>query len=573
MASSLGPLVAASFGVVAIKAATDAYIKQEQAVFQLEQRIKSTGGAAGKTTAELQATAAALQKITVFGDEATMELQALLLTFTQIRGDQFDEATIAIQNVASAMGTDLKSAALQVGKALNDPAGQLSALSRSGIQFTKDQKGMIKEMVKLGDVAGAQTVILKELENQFGGAAGVHGLGGALKQFGNTFGDTLEIIGGSGTGFIALIKEANIGLTSFNEYLDEIEGSAAADALSGMAIGFGTIREAIEGIPDLPEWLKSGGSDALQQALPLWLNAAIQVGKASREAQEVLGGVTFPAPQAPSGFIADGTALGAKPTGTSGDEDKKGAIDALGDPMYGIDGWLMLHDEAVEVKAVKQLEAYELLAALALEDDERRAIMMEERIDAERRGLDIIHEMTITDADRRVEAERAADANILASKQAVLQGTVGLLQLMGNKHKAAAYAAIALAKGVRIGENIMATLVAQMHAMAQLGPIAGPPVAASIGAWGAANTALIAATGIAQASQVGGGGSGGSVSGAGTVASPVITQPTPQDQATEQPRTISITVMGNIIDQDKFAREFIPSLAKAINDGHSLEYA
>ena len=93
----------------------------------------------------------------------------MLLTFTNIRGQRFKEASKA--NVATALGMDLQSAALQVGTALNDPKAGLRALSRAGIQFTDVQKVQIKQMVEMGDVSGAQAVILKELEVQFGGIA------------------------------------------------------------------------------------------------------------------------------------------------------------------------------------------------------------------------------------------------------------------------------------------------------------------------------------------------------------------------------------------------------------------
>lgn len=191
--ANVGTLVAGLGGLAAFQA-TRLFVKQEQAVFQLEARIKSTGGIAGRTSEQLQEMAKSLQGVTTFGDEATIEMQALLLTFTNVRGEIFDQAVPAIQNMATAMGTDLKSNAIQLGKALNDPIAGISAMSRSGIQFTVDQKEMIKAMVESGDTAGAQTVILKELETQFGGAAKAasQGLGGSLKQLNNAFGDLLE---------------------------------------------------------------------------------------------------------------------------------------------------------------------------------------------------------------------------------------------------------------------------------------------------------------------------------------------------------------------------------------------
>ena len=58
-----------------------------------------------------------------------------------------------------------------MGKALNDPVANLSALSRSGIQFSDEQKAVIKSMAETGRLAEAQTLILDELNRQYGGSA------------------------------------------------------------------------------------------------------------------------------------------------------------------------------------------------------------------------------------------------------------------------------------------------------------------------------------------------------------------------------------------------------------------
>ena len=61
----------------------------------------------------------------------------------------------------------LRGTALQLGKALQDPAGQLGALSRSGFTFTGNQKTMIKNLVEQNKLFEAQTIILDELEKQW----------------------------------------------------------------------------------------------------------------------------------------------------------------------------------------------------------------------------------------------------------------------------------------------------------------------------------------------------------------------------------------------------------------------
>ena len=146
----------------------------QSAFAQTEAVIKSTGGAAGLTASQMADMAVAMSAASgqsLFSDDAILGAQNVLATFTQIKGENFGTATQSILDMSQALGTDLNSAAMQVGKALNDPVAGLAALSRSGVQFTADQEAMIKAMVESGNVAGAQKVMLDELANQFGGSA------------------------------------------------------------------------------------------------------------------------------------------------------------------------------------------------------------------------------------------------------------------------------------------------------------------------------------------------------------------------------------------------------------------
>ena len=65
-------------------------IEAEKVQAQLASRVKDTAGVAGRSLAQLNEQAGRLQNITVFDDEAIGNAQAMLLTFTQIRGENFD---------------------------------------------------------------------------------------------------------------------------------------------------------------------------------------------------------------------------------------------------------------------------------------------------------------------------------------------------------------------------------------------------------------------------------------------------------------------------------------------------
>lgn len=170
-------------------------IEAERVETQLNAVLRSTQHAAGLTAIELKNMASEMQMLTAFGDEEVLSMQNILLTFKNIKGDAFRQTTMAVLDLSTAMGMDLKSAAIQVGKALNDPKTGLTMLQRVGITFSESQKKVIKDLVQTGKVAEAQKVILKELESQFGGSAKAvtNSFGGALAQLKNKFGDLFEI--------------------------------------------------------------------------------------------------------------------------------------------------------------------------------------------------------------------------------------------------------------------------------------------------------------------------------------------------------------------------------------------
>ena len=172
------------------------YRVQEQAEIKLATALKSTGSAAGLTKQELLNMASGLQQVTTFGDEAIIGAQSLLLTFTSIGKDVFPMATETILDMSTAMGQDLKSSTVMLGKALNDPVAGIAALSRVGVQLSQDQKDLIKSFADVNNIAGAQKVILGELQVQFGGQARATAEGtGRFIQLSNTIGDLAEKIG------------------------------------------------------------------------------------------------------------------------------------------------------------------------------------------------------------------------------------------------------------------------------------------------------------------------------------------------------------------------------------------
>lgn len=176
--------------------------KQAIAQAQVEQAVKRTGEAAGFTSKQLFRMASDLQELTGIGDEDILTgITNQLLTFSNVSGDVFKRAQAAVLDLNAVIAGGevgaLTSQTIQLGKALNDPIQGINALTRVGIAFTQQQKDQIKELVKQNDLFSAQSIILTEIEKQYGGQAeALNKATGGLKSFGASLGDLLEKIGG-----------------------------------------------------------------------------------------------------------------------------------------------------------------------------------------------------------------------------------------------------------------------------------------------------------------------------------------------------------------------------------------
>lgn len=184
---------AVAFGVSAVKAFTES----ENAMAQTNAVLKSTAGVAGVTAKTVTDLANSLQKQTRYSDESIRSAENMLLTFTNIGKKTFPDATKAVLDMSTAMGTDLQSTAIQVGKALQDPVRGATALQRVGVRLSESQKTLIQNLVNAGDAAGAQAIILKELQTEFGGSAVAAGqtFAGQLDILKNQLGEVQEGMG------------------------------------------------------------------------------------------------------------------------------------------------------------------------------------------------------------------------------------------------------------------------------------------------------------------------------------------------------------------------------------------
>jgi hypothetical protein len=193
------PAAIATGAIKGISFAVGEAADAELTMAKLEAVLKSTGEVAGVSREMVDDLSGSLSEMTMFTDDAITEVSTLMLTFKNVGREVFPEAIAAALDMSTVMEQDLKSSAIQLGKALNDPVEGISALTRIGVSFTEEQQEQIKAMVAAGDVMGAQKMILQELQSEFGGAAEAAGntYAGEVTKAKNATADLAEEIGQS----------------------------------------------------------------------------------------------------------------------------------------------------------------------------------------------------------------------------------------------------------------------------------------------------------------------------------------------------------------------------------------
>lgn len=188
---------AAFIGIESLKKVVELTSEAEKSQTRLAAVVRATGEAAGVSAEDFGKFAEKLETMTLFDGEKIRDAGAILLTFKSIQGDVFESATRSALDMAATFNTDLSSAAVMLGKALEDPIAGLTALRRVGVSFTQSQREMITSLVEGGHQFEAQRKILDILEGQVGGVAEAmgQGLAGELHRTRIAFEDLAKELG------------------------------------------------------------------------------------------------------------------------------------------------------------------------------------------------------------------------------------------------------------------------------------------------------------------------------------------------------------------------------------------
>lgn len=163
-----------------VQESIELYKAQEQATAKLNAAIKATGKEGQISLRAMTDFASGLQRVSLYGDEATIEAMGLLQSLADLDQQGVQKVTPAVLDFAAAMDVDLKTAANLVGKTIGSTT---NALARYGIEIDatapKEEK-----LIQLTE----------ELNKKFGGTAQAlsETSTGAMVQFQNVLGDLKE---------------------------------------------------------------------------------------------------------------------------------------------------------------------------------------------------------------------------------------------------------------------------------------------------------------------------------------------------------------------------------------------
>lgn len=321
----LGEVAAGALSGITVGAVFGAVIRNtkqmEKEQAQLEAVLRSTGESAGFSREQLNEMASSMERTSTVSAGEINQAQTNLLAFTGIVGEQFPRALQSAIDMAARTGTTVTSAAETIGRALDVPSKGLTALSKQGFRFTEEQKKAAEQLEATGRTAEAQGIILKALEESYGGAAAASRdtFGGALMALQNTIDGLLTGSEGSLDGAKVAIDDLNRALSdpataesvsklfdllaqgastvvdSLPFLIDAGDGvvrvfSIAADALVGVFAtatmhAQGLAASMFETLSLLPDAL--GGDDFAARAAEYRASAAINLGVAKEAADGI----------------------------------------------------------------------------------------------------------------------------------------------------------------------------------------------------------------------------------------------------------------------------------------------
>jgi hypothetical protein len=251
--------------------------ESRKADIQLRFMLENMQGIGSATDATIKRMDVYAQKVNVatgIDDEQVKAVQRKLLVFKSLRktadqlGGTFDRTTSAAIDLAAAGFGDMEANAIKLGRVLQDPVKNLTALNRAGIVFTESEKRKITALQESGKLFEAQNVVLQSVENRVKGIAEASAtpfekMNAQFQQIGDSIG-------------LAMLPALESMNKQVSEWLSTPQGrqdvQAIADAFVAAAYGIrdmakflGQVRDLLDQIKPFTDLLKLIGDTILQR--------------------------------------------------------------------------------------------------------------------------------------------------------------------------------------------------------------------------------------------------------------------------------------------------------------------
>jgi hypothetical protein len=334
-----GAGAAAGFVGFQVKEGLDSLSNLESAVGSVDGALRDTAGSWSTTGSQIATIANRIEGDVqaAFDDKDIIGGTAGLIRYGKLAEANLVPAMEVMTDLAARTGS-VESASELLAKALADPTKAAGKLSKQGIILTKEQQKQIKAMVEGGDKAGAQALLLAELDRTTRGAAAA--LKGPYADAQNTWNDTVEDGQRAiAEGFLPVLQELRQWLSKSLGDPKTIEG--IREFGKGLAGGLSGLIDIAKGLPwgTIGESLRIAGTGAKAVldafvGLPPWVQGAVVTGWGlNKLSGGALSGIV--------GELGKGLVKGVLNTNTAVMNVKAGVVNGVGGGAGGGKGGIL----------------------------------------------------------------------------------------------------------------------------------------------------------------------------------------------------------------------------------------
>jgi hypothetical protein len=272
-----------------IKGVVEVFEASEAAVKRLGYAMKATGDVTGFSTKQMGEMNTQLRKVVDASTDEITAAQNALVKYTNVRqraeGNIFQQTIKGASDLAAALGKDLVPSVDALGAALQDPKNSFSELAELGITFTSQQKKMIAALQDTGRGAKAQQIILKELQDTYGGAgeAAANTFGAKMRKLEEYYDSAWKKLGGflvpALNTFIDAIEKVNRVLDYYQAQITEWFD----DLLKGMTESLGGSTDWLKKFADMAVMAFTIAQTAVAEWQSFLIGGFYYVAKASKE--------------------------------------------------------------------------------------------------------------------------------------------------------------------------------------------------------------------------------------------------------------------------------------------------